>query len=125
MLGEMNMSKSFLVNCSWGDDNPERATVAFIVASAAAASNDDVAVFLTIEGARLATKGYAEKIRTEGYKPLSEFLSAFREAGGKLWVCGACAGARGITAEHLIEGAAITGAATVIGHIGNGAAVLM
>jgi predicted peroxiredoxin len=117
--------KSFLVNCSWGKDNAERATVAFIVASAAAAANRSIAVFLTIEGVRLATKGYAEGVAKDGYKPLSEFLKAFLENGGRLWVCGACAGARQITKDDLIEGAAITGAMTVIDYAGNGAVTLM
>jgi predicted peroxiredoxin len=119
------MAQSVLVNCSWGSDNPERATVAFIVASAAAATKKDAAVFLTIEGVRLATKGYAETVRKDGYKPLKEFLDAFQESGGKVWVCGACANARGITPEQLIPGAQITGAATVIDFATNGATVLM
>jgi predicted peroxiredoxin len=117
--------KSFLVNCSWGKDNAERATVAFIVASVAAAANRNIAVFLTIEGVRLATRGYADGVAKEGYKPVAELLNAFLESGGKLWVCGACASARQITKDDLIEGAAITGAMTVVDYAGSGAVTLM
>jgi uncharacterized protein len=61
----------------------------------------------------------------EGYKPLAELLEAFVESGGKLWVCGACANARQITKDDLIEGAAITGAMTVVDYAGSGAVTLM
>ena len=70
-------------------------------------------------------KGYADAIRKEGHKPLSEFLRGFVDARGKLWVCSACANARQITKDDLIEGAAIAGAMSLVDHVGNGAAVVM
>ncbi len=117
--------KALLVHCSWGSEDPERATVAFIVASTASAANRDTAVFLSAEGVRIATKRYADTIRKEGHKPLKEFLQSFLGSNGKLWVCGACANARQITKEDLIEGAAITGAMSLVDHVDKGAAVVI
>jgi hypothetical protein len=34
-------------------------------------------------------------------------LASFVDAGGEIWACGACAGPRGITDNHLIKGARI------------------
>ena len=119
------MAVNVLVNCSHGKNNAEDATVAFIAASAAAAMDGVTAVFLTSDAVRLATPGYADQIQAEGYEPLKVFLDAFTENDGKLWVCPACAKARGITEDDLIDGAIITGAATVVGFLGEGAVTFM
>jgi ubiquinone/menaquinone biosynthesis C-methylase UbiE len=69
-------------------------------------------LFLTIEGVRLATKGYADGIRKEGFKPLKEIMDAFIENGGQIWACAACTNPRGITEQDMIEGATIKTATT-------------
>jgi uncharacterized protein len=58
------MSK-ILAYGSNGKDNPERATLAFIVGNTALASDNEAVVFLTAEGVRLATKGFALYINEE------------------------------------------------------------
>ena len=57
----------FCVSLSFAKDNPDKATVGFVVANAAAGSGTETLVFLSIEGVRLAQKGYAEDIREEGF----------------------------------------------------------
>ena len=47
------------------------------------------------------------------------------ENGGKIWVCPACAGANGITADDLIEGASLVGAVGTIGFLADGARTIM
>ncbi len=119
------MTNKYLINNSHGSDDLEKATVALIVASAASAMDGETATFLTGEGVRLATIGGADGLAVENYPSIAELLSAYGENNGKLWVCPACAKARGIGPEQLIGNAEIAGAARTIGFVNDGAKVLM
>ena len=79
------------------DEDPERATLAFVVGNVAASADQDVVVLLTIDGVWLATKGYAEEIHKEGFQPLRDVMQSFLSNGGQIWACGSCATPRGIT----------------------------
>ena len=83
-----------------------------------------VFVLLTIEGVWVATKGYTEGLQAHGFTPLSELVQQFASRGGQIWVCGACAKPREITAGQLIEGAQIIGAATAVEDLVKGAQTL-
>ena len=117
------MSK-ILVNCTHGREDPERATLAFIVGNVAAAADQEAVLLLTIEGVCLATQGYADDIHKEGFQPLKEVVASFVGNGGQIWVCGSCAKPRGITAEQLIPGAKIVSAANAVEFLVAGAASL-
>ncbi len=56
------MTNRYLINCQYGGDDIEKATVAMIVAGAASAVDYETAVFLTGEFVRMATKGGAKII---------------------------------------------------------------
>lgn len=113
-----------LVNCTRGKEDPERATLAFVVGNVAATADQEAIVLLTIDGAWLATKGYADGIHKEGFQPLTEVIQSFVANGGQIWACGACTKPRGITAADLIEGATIVTAANVVEYMAAGAATL-
>jgi len=109
-----------LVYGSYGKDDAERATLAFIVGNTALASDHETVVFLTVEGVRLATTGYADDIHKEGFAPVRELLRDFIGSGGTLIACAACCKPRGITEADLIEGAEIAGAARLVEYLANG-----
>ncbi len=113
-----------LIHCTHGQEDPERATLAFIVGNVAASADQEVVLLLTIEGVWLATKGYAHTIHKEGFPPLSDVLQSFLSNGGQIWACGTCAKPRGITETQLIEGAKIVTAANVVEVLVQGAATL-
>jgi uncharacterized protein len=110
-----------LFHCTAGRDDPERATVPFIAANVAAASGQDAVVLLTIEGAWLCKRGYADTVEAEGFPRLAELLASFVEAGGEIWGCSACTTPRGITEADLVEGAQIVGAAAIVAAVAEGA----
>jgi predicted peroxiredoxin len=118
------MATTILSNCTCGKDNPERATLAFIVGNVAASAEQPAIVLLTIEGVWVATKGYAEGIHKEGFQPLKEIVDSFVANGGQIWACGACTKPRGITEAQLIPGAKIVTAAMVVGAMTKGASTL-
>jgi predicted peroxiredoxin len=107
-----------------GKDDIERASLAFLVGNVARNSNQEATVLLTIEGVWVATKGYTNGLQANGFAPLSELIQQFVAAGGRVWVCGACAKPRNITQADLVEGAEIIGAATAVEALVNGAQTL-
>ena len=119
------MSNKYLINCQYGGDDVEKATVAMIVAGAASAMDGETAVFMTGESVRMATTGGVDDLAAEGYPTLSDLLEAYVGNDGQFWVCPACASPRGIGPEDLIDGAEIAGAARTIGFINDGAKVVM
>ncbi len=113
------MLNNFCVNLTRSTDDPDRATVAMVVANAAVASGKQTMVFLSSEGVHLASKGVAEKISEEGFQPMSTLLQNFLSAGGTLWVCSPCFKKRGFTESDLIEGATIVGGAKLVEFLSN------
>jgi predicted peroxiredoxin len=81
---------------------------------------EDAIVLLTIEGVWLATKGYADDIQHEGMLPLREVITSLLASGGEIWACSACTKPRGITEEHLIEGARIIAATELVAELVSG-----
>ena len=113
-----------LVHCTHGKDDPERATLGFVVGNVAVTADQDAVVLLTIDGVWLATKGYADSIQKDGFPPLREVIQQFVANGGEIWACGACTKPRGITEADLIPGAKIVTAANAVEYLASGAASL-
>lgn len=112
---------SILVSLASSHDNPDRATVSFVVASAAAASGQATTVFLSADGSWLGKKGEADKIHEDGFAPLADLMAGFVEAGGKIMVCSPCAKKRGIAPADLVDGSVIAGGAAVVALMAAGA----
>lgn len=110
-----------LIHNTHGKDDVERASLAFVVANVGLSSGQEVTAMLTIEGVWVATQGYCDGLQANGFAPLGELVQKFVAGGGALWVCGACAKPRNITAEQLIPGAQVVGAASAIEALANGA----
>jgi predicted peroxiredoxin len=113
--------KQIMLHNTHGKDDIERASLAFLVGNVARTSNQEATLLLTIEGVRVATKGYTDGLQAHGFAPLSQLIQEFIASGGRVWVCGACAKPRNITEDDLIEGAQIIGAATAVEALVNGA----
>jgi predicted peroxiredoxin len=118
------MPAKILVNCTHGKEDSERATLSFVVGNVAATADQEAVVLLTIEGVRLATKGYADGVHKEGFQPLNDVIQSFVTNGGKVWACGSCTKPRGITEADLIAGVKIVTAANVVEYMASGASTL-
>ena len=115
--------QKFLVNCTFGADDVERATIAFILA-ATSSKTAETAVFATADAAGLCVRGGADGLAADGYEPLDQLMRQYHDNGGMIWLCPACAKARGITAGDLREGVEIAGAPRTMAFLGSGARVL-
>lgn len=113
---------TIIVHATHGPEDPERATMAFVVGNVAATADQHAIVLLTIDGAWLGVRGRADDVAHEGLPRLRDVMTQFVDAGGRIWACGACTKPRGIVAEDLVEGATIVTAAQVVELLASGAA---
>ena len=116
------MIKRFCVSLTYAKNDTDKATVAFVVANAAVASDKESIVFLSTEGVRLAQKGYADDIHEQGFAPLRELMANFTKAGGKIYVCSPCFKKRGLDETKLVEGAVVVGGAKLVEFLSENAA---
>ena len=114
------MANKFCVSLTCSKDNTDKATVAFVVANAAVGSGKETLVFLSVEGVRLAQKGYADDIREEGFTPLRELMENFAKAGGTTYVCSPCFKKRKLDENNLVAGATIVGGAKLVEFLSEG-----
>ncbi len=108
------MAGKFCVSLTFAKDNTDKATVAFVVANAAAGSDQETMVFLSTEGVRLAVKGAADEIHEAGFAPLKELMENFVKAGGTIYVCSPCFKKRSLDENNLVAGAKIVGGAKLV-----------
>jgi predicted peroxiredoxin len=109
------MTNRLLIMCTHGPEDPELATIPFVMATAAQAADVEVVVGLQAASAFLAKNGVAEEIQAPAFPPLKQLLDAYLEAGGKLFVCGPCAKSREIDPEKdFVSGASIVTAAVFV-----------
>lgn len=114
------MAGKFCVSLSYAKDNPDKATVAFVVANAALGSEKETMVFLSTEAVRLSQNGYADDIREEGFAPLKDLMDNFAKAGGKIYVCSPCFKRRKLDEHNLVPGATIVGGAKLVEFLSDG-----
>jgi predicted peroxiredoxin len=101
-----------------GPGDTELATIPFVMAVAALASEVEVVLGFQGEGVRLAHVGEADAVEAAGFPPLAKLMKDFRELGGTMLVCGPCLKSRGLTGpDDLVEGAEVVAAARFISEI--------
>ncbi|ULA66973.1 MAG: Sulfur reduction protein DsrE [Nitrospira sp.] len=100
---------TFMISGSRGTDDPTMATLPFMAAKTAKEQGHDVVLWLWNEAVTLARKGIADHVTGVNLTPLKDLLAAVQAAQIPIWVCGACAVARHITAADLVAGASIKG----------------
>ncbi|MCA1988081.1 MAG: DsrE family protein [Desulfarculus sp.] len=99
--------------CTHAGEDPDRASLPFVLANAALTMEVQAVVALQGTGVFLAKKGYLDNIFAAGLPPLKDLVSSFLDQGGKLLVCVPCIRERRITEEDLIQGAVPTAGAAL------------
>ena len=103
------MSNKAVISLTTGLEDPERVTVAFLVAVGAAESGRPTLMFLTKEAVRLALDGVAVGTACDGCPPLPDLLERYSDAGGLYYVCPVCFDAKKLDKGDLIPNAEIAG----------------
>lgn len=104
----MTASKA-VISLTTGLEDPERVTVAFLVAVGAAESGRATLMFMTKEAARLALAGVATGVACDGCPPLAGLLDRYEAAGGRYLVCPLCFDARKLDKSQLLTNAELGG----------------
>jgi len=107
------MQRTLVVKTTAGADFPERCAQAFTVAATAVASGVAVSLWLTGEASWFAVPGRAEDFELDGSAPLVTLLTAVL-GGGLVTLCTQCAARRGISADQVLAGVRVAGAATFV-----------
>jgi len=106
-------ARSLVVKTTSGADRPEACNQAFVVAAAGVAAGVPVSLWLTGEAAWLALPGRTSDIALEHAAPLGDLLEIVL-ADGQVTLCTQCAARRGITADDIVPGVRIAGAAVFV-----------
>ena len=109
-------TEKLVIMVTHGPDDPELATIPFVMAAAALASDVEVVVGFQAEGVRLVHRGEAETVQAPEFPPLAKLMADVRELGGTMLVCGPCVKSR-VIADDLVEGAQVVAAARFIAEV--------
>ncbi len=95
-------------------ENPERATLPWVLGNAALAMDVGATVVLQGNGVYLAQKGYTDHmVSAHGFSPVKKLMTDFQALGGRILVCVPCIRERNISETDLIEGTEPAAAAKV------------
>jgi len=112
-MAETAVEKIVVIGTHGGED-PDRASLPFVVANAALAMDVKATVILQGNAVTLAVKGAAGNIQGIGFPPLKDLMTSYFGQGGKLLLCTPCVKGRNIAPETLVaEGSLIAGARVV------------
>lgn len=96
-----------------GVESPERCATPFYLAAAAAAMDNEVGIYFTMNGPTLLRKGVAESVGPKGERgaKLRQFIDTALDVGVKLYVCQPSLDLHDLTIDDLIEGVEMIGGA--------------
>ena len=112
-MAEGKEEKIVVIGTHAGED-PDRATLPFVVANAALAMDVKTTVILQGDAVTLAVKGAGENIQGIGFPPLKDLIASYFAQGGQILLCTPCIKGRNIAADTLVpEASRIAGARVV------------
>jgi predicted peroxiredoxin len=117
------MAQKAVISLTTGMEDPEKVTVAFLVAVGASETGRPTLMFLTKEAVRLAVPGVAVGVACDGCPPLPDLLGRYETAGGRFLVCPICFDARKLDKGHLLSNAELGGTVPMWQWIGDEGAV--
>jgi predicted peroxiredoxin len=117
------VGKKVLINLATGLEDPERVTVAFLVATAALEQGKSVVIWATKDAVRLGLPGEAKGEACDGCPPLERLFQQFADGGGELWLCPICVNARGLADEEKVGNVEVAGATPMWEWVGDDATV--
>jgi uncharacterized protein involved in oxidation of intracellular sulfur len=120
----MTEIEKIVIISTTGPEYQEKATLPFVVATAAQTVDAKAVIILQASAVLLAKKGVAENVNAPGLLPLKKLLDTFLELGGELLICSPCIKERHILENELVDGAKPIAAGTVVTEVLSAKAVL-
>jgi len=101
--------------CTQGGENPEKASIPFVMGIASLAMDIEATVVLQGNGVFLAQPSYLKHIPQGGEFPqMEKLVTDFMELGGKLVACVPCMKDRNLEKSDLLEGVELTAAGKLV-----------
>ena len=113
------MSAKAVISLTTGLEDPEKVTVAFLVAVGAAEAGRPTLMFLTKEAVRLALDGVGVGVACDGCPSLADLMKRYQAAGGRYYVCPICFNTKKLDEGRLIAGAELQGTVPMWNWIGD------
>jgi len=113
------MTRKAVISLTTGMEDPEKVTVAFLVAVGAAESGRQTLMFQTKEAVRLALEDVVTGVACDGCPPLRDLLNRYRQAGGQYMVCPVCFNAKQLDKGSLLPNAELAGTVQLRERIGD------
>jgi uncharacterized protein involved in oxidation of intracellular sulfur len=117
-------TEKIVIFATHGPEDPERATLPFVMGNGALVMDIETVVILQGVGVILAKKGCYEHVFAAGLPPLKELVDTFLSQGGKILVCTPCIRERKIDESMLVETAEPIAAARTVQEVLEANAVL-
>jgi uncharacterized protein len=110
--------EKLVIMATHGPEDPELATIPFVMACAALASDVEVVMGFQANGVCLVHRGEAEHVAAPEFPPLTKLMTDFVELGGTMLVCGPCIKSRELQPElDLVDGAEVVAAGRFVAEI--------
>ncbi len=113
------MAGKAVISLTTGLEDPEKVTVALLVAVGAAESGRPTLIFQAKEAVRLALDGVATAVACTGCPPLADLMARYETAGGKFMVCPVCFNAKQLDPGGLLPNAELAGSVQLWEWIGD------
>lgn len=120
----MAENEKLVIISTTGPENQEKATLPFVIATAAQTVDAEVVVILQASAVLLAKKGAAENVNAQGLMPLKNLMETFVGLGGRLLLCSPCIKERFIKEGELFPGSQLIVAGTVVEEVLSAKAVI-
>jgi predicted peroxiredoxin len=116
------MAGKAVISLTTGLEDPEKVTVALLVAVGAAEAGRSTLIFSAKEAVRLAVEGTAVGMACDGCPALPDLLARFEKAGGQFMVCPICFNAKQLDKGALLPNAELAGTVQLWEWIGDDSA---
>ncbi len=109
----MSNERKIIYILTHGEENPEIATIPFILANTAMAMDVTPVIILQSNSVMLGVKGYADNVHFKEGVSLKQLIENYVDGGNQLLLCSPCVEKRKLSEKDFINGAIIVGAARV------------
>jgi predicted peroxiredoxin len=113
----MEANEKLVIIVTHGPSEAEIATIPFVMASGALASDIELVIAFQAAGVELLKKGGADGVQAKNFPPLSELMDQVAEMGATWLACSPCLQARELEQDDLRDGVEISGAARLINEV--------
>jgi predicted peroxiredoxin len=92
------------------DDDPESVLISYLLGVEALRAGKQALMWLTKDGIKVATDGFAESINVEKAPSIADLHAEYAEKGGIFYVCPVCVKTQGMEDAVWTKGAEVKGA---------------